>query len=414
VTPAAVAGGRTSVAPVLRTAVTALAAPRTWRELAYALTGAVMALPTFVLALLGIVSAAWSLLTVGLPLLVGVLWLARGTIRYFRSPARALLGWDWPAPRRVGLRWLIRDPVGWKALAYCFLTFPIRFVAAYLGVFALFAGPLAITYPAWWFAGPSFRDDTWANSWWLALQGVLVLLAFPWFLRLLVALDRLLAYALLAPSRDRERIAALEAGRAALQADAAALLRRVERDLHDGTQARLVALGVTLSRIEHRSTQPDVRTMAGDARAAVTDGLAELRDIVRGLHPPALDDGLEVALASLASRSAVPVDVAVHLDARPPDATASAIYFTVAELLTNVARHAHATRARVELHGDGRHLRLVVSDDGHGGAGSSGTVPSGTGLSGLARRAAALDGTLNIDSPAGGPTVVTLTLPWEG
>jgi signal transduction histidine kinase len=220
--------------------------------------------------------------------------------------------------------------------------------------------------------------------------------------------DRLLAYALLAPSRDQERIAALEAGRAALQADATAVLRRVERDLHDGTQARLVALGVTLSRIERRAGETEVGAMARDARGTVVDALAELRDIVRGMHPPALDDGLEVALQSLAGRSAVPVEVMVRLDAKPPDPVASAIYFTVAELLTNVARHAHATLVRVDLHGDGNRLRLAVSDDGRGGADPS---SSGTGLSGLARRAAALDGTLILDSPVGGPTVVKVELP---
>ena len=192
-----------------------------------------------------------------------------------------------------------------------------------------------------------------------------------------------------------------------LRDDAAALLRRVERDLHDGTQARLVALGVALSRIEHRAGDDSLRDLAKEARGTVTDALAELRDIVRGLHPPALDDGLAVALASLAGRSAVPVDVTVELAGRPPDATASAVYFTVAELLTNVAKHAGATRTRVDLREDRGRLRLVVSDDGRGGARPD---PSGTGLAGLARRAAALDGSLSIDSPAGGPTVVTVTL----
>jgi signal transduction histidine kinase len=388
------------------TALTALFSRRTWREFGYVLLGLIMAVPTFVLALLGIVFSVLSLIAVGLPFLIVVLWLASGSVRYFRAPARALLGWDWAPPRRRGVVRLLRDRTAWKALAYCFLTFPVRLTAAYAGVIALVSAPLAVADLLW-----GFDEQLWRPSGWLVAQSVAALLIFPWLLRLLVALDRLLAYALLAPSRDEERIVALEAGRAALQADAITLLRRVERDLHDGTQARLVSLGVTLSRIEHRAGEPEVKTMAKDARGTVTDALAELRDIVRGMHPPALDDGLEVALQSLAGRSAVPVEVTVRLAAKPPDATASALYFSVAELLTNVARHAGATRARVDLSGDGHRLRLAVSDDGRGGAGPH---SAGTGLSGLARRAAALDGILTVHSPAGGPTTVTVELPIGG
>jgi signal transduction histidine kinase len=390
----------------------ALFTARTWREYAYLLGAVFMAAPLFALPLLGAVFSVLSLLTIGLPFLVAVLWLARRTVRWFRVLPRALLGWNWAAPRPVGLRELIGDPVAWRALAYCFLGFPVKLAGAYLGAVALVLGPIFLTYPVWWFIDADLFgvSDSWAGTWWLAAQAVAVLLAFPWVIRLFVYLDRLLVHALLMPTPDRDRIAELERGRAALQQDAVALMRRVERDLHDGTQARLVALGVTLSRIEHRSADDAVRDLARDARGTVTEALAELRDIVRGLHPPALDDGLDVALASLAGRSAVPVSVAVDLPVRPPDATASAIYFTVAELLTNVARHAAATRVRVDLRLAGRSLRLVVADDGHGGANPD---AMGTGLSGLTRRAAALDGTLTIDSPAGGPTVVTVTLPLE-
>ena len=380
------------------------------REYAYALAGAVLAVPAFVLALLGVVFSALSLLTVGLPFLAGVLWLARRSIRYFRGPAHAILGWDWPKPPPVRLLGLIRDPAGWKALAYCFLAFPIKVMAAYLGGALLVVGLEFAISPAWWFLSPdgfgAFPHTTWGSTWWFCLEGLAAVLITPWFVRFMVWLDKLLAYGLLTPSRDRERIAQLEAGRAALQSDAAALLRRVERDLHDGTQARLVALGVTLSRIERRLPDPESRDLVVNARTAVTDALAELRDIVRGLHPPALDDGLEVALSTLVARSAVPVQLAVSLAERPPDATASAVYFTVAELLTNVARHAAASRVWVDLREEGTWLRLAVRDDGHGGAGSR---PGGTGLSGLERRASALDGALTVDSPPGGPTVVTVT-----
>jgi signal transduction histidine kinase len=395
-----------------RAILTAPFQARTWREFAAILIGAVIAAPAFVLVPLGLVFTVLSLLTVGLPFLTGVLWLARRTIWWFRAPARWLLGWDWPAPRPVGLRQLVTDRTAWRALAYCFLAFPVKYVPAYFGVIALATGTAAVTYPAWWFLTPtawgSMDARTWAGTWWPFAEGLALLLAFPWLVRAFTRIDKFVAYTLLAPTEDQERIAELEAGREALQADATALMRRVERDLHDGTQARLVALGVTLSRIEGRSTQPDVAELARDGRGTVTEALAELRDIVRGLHPPALDDGLEVALTSLAGRSAVPVEVSVVLTGRPGDAAASAVYFTAAELLTNVARHARATRARVAVSEQDGRLRLEVSDNGVGGAGPT---PGGTGLGGLSRRAAALDGTLHVDSPPGGPTTITMELP---
>jgi len=394
-------------------------AGRTWREFGYALVSFALSIPTFVLALLGVVSSMLSLFTIGLPLLVGVLFLARGAVGYFRAPARRLLGWDWPSPpRRTAkgpLRWgaaVVTDPAGWRALAYCFLKFPLMAAAAYLGTFLAFAGVVATTYPLWWWAVPRgfvLDADSWAGALLFGVEGLAAMLVFPWFVRLLVGIDRLLVKALLEPDFDRARIAALEAGRAELRADAEAVLRRVERDLHDGTQARLVGLGVALSRIEQRIDDPATRQLAEQARIGVAQALAELRDIVRGMHPPALDDGLATALSTLAARSAVPVDLTVDL-AEPSAANASALYFVVAELLTNVARHAGATRVRIDLREAGDRIRLEVGDDGRGGA----TTATGTGLAGLTRRARALDGTLTISSPAGGPTTVVVTLPKEG
>ena len=394
---------------------------RLWRELAFVFVAAVLSLPTFALALLGIAAGALSVVIFGLFLLAGVLFLARGTSRYFRTPARRFLGWDWPDPPPLGprTRWgrivaVLGDSTAWRALCYCFLRFPLIYAGAYGVAIAAVSGLLALTYPAWWFLAPnpfnSLDAHTWGQTWLEAGRGALLLLALPWFLRLIVLADRWLVRGLLNPTRAARRIAQLEAGRAALQADAAAMLRRVERDLHDSTQARLVSLGVALSRIEHRSTEQPVRAVAADARGTVTEALAELRDIVRGLHPPALDDGLDVALSTLAGRSAVPASVTVELTRRPPDAVASAVYFTVAELLTNIARHASANRARISLGDDGGELTLVVHDDGRGGATKDGP---GTGLSGLARRAEALDGVLHIESPPGGPTTITMTLPRE-
>ncbi|MEV0561133.1 sensor domain-containing protein [Dactylosporangium sp. NPDC050588] len=410
------------------TVLTAWLTRRAWRELAYLVSGVFAGLPPVVLALVGVVATAASVLTVGLPLLVVVLAVARRLPRYFRGPARRLLGWEWsdppPLPGRTvwqRIRALPADPTAWRALLYGVAHWPLMVAGAYPGLICLVLAPVAVTCPLWWPLVPDGRRAldtiTWSGTWWIALQGAALLLATPWWLRLMVLLDRLLVRGLLHPTRSQRRIAELEAGRAALQSDAAALLRRVERDLHDGTQARLVALGLTLARIEHRSTQETVRELAAGARGTVTEALAELRDIVRGMHPPALDDGLDVALATLAARSAVPAGVSVSLATRPPDATASAVYFAVAELLTNVARHAGATRVRIDLRAASGCLRLTVTDDGRGGAavpaGSAGPAgpAAGTGLAGLTRRAAALDGSLTVDSPAGGPTTVTMILP---
>ncbi|NES39508.1 sensor histidine kinase [Micromonospora sp. PPF5-17] len=402
---------------VAGTVLRAPVAARTWREVGYAVTGTVLAVPTFAVALLGLVCSALSLLTIGLPLLTGVLVLARLTVRYFRGPARLFLGWSWPNPppaRRRGLgpmRWagaVLTDASGWKALAYCFARLPLMAAAAYLGGVLIVGGLLGITYPVWMHRFP--QDPPWGGPWGLAGQGLAALLAFPWYFRLIVWLDRRLIRALLEPSPDQARIAALEASRAALRADSAALLQRVERDLHDGTQARLVALGVTLSRMAHRVDEPELRVMVAQARGAVMEALTELRDIVRGIHPPALDAGLSTAIETLAARSAVPVDVHVALPERPAPETESALYFSAAELLTNVAKHAGASRIRLDLRAAGGALRLAVTDDGRGGARPG---SGGTGLAGLVRRIESLDGALRVDSPPGGPTTITVELPCE-
>jgi signal transduction histidine kinase len=402
------------IALVLRVIARILRAPvegRTLREWLNALACLFPAVPAFVLAILAVIGAALSVFTIGLPILVGVLFVLRATARYVPAPARLLLGWTWAVPgapaRRGGpLGWgraVLRDGAAWRALGYCLLKLPLSIVTGYFGAFIV-AGFVAMTSPAWWRWLPERFDVPFA--WSTVVLGAACVLLCPWMIRLCTALDRILIRALLEPDPAHARIAQLEAGRAALQADATAVLRRVERDLHDGTQARLVALAVSLSRIERR-TGEEVRPLIRDAQDNITEALAELRDIIRAVHPPALDDGLPTALQTLAARSPVPVDLHVDLPGRPGDAAASALYFTAAELLTNVARHAGATRATVTLHEKDDTVRLSVRDDGHGGA----RTGAGTGLAGLARRAGALDGSFTVDSPSGGPTTVTMTLP---
>ena len=436
------------VGRALVTFVRAPVAEETWRALGYTLVTLFMAVPAFLLALLALVAGALSLvLLVGLPMLVLVLAAARFAVRYFRWPARALLGRSWPGPDRLSgrgpvgrARAALTDGPAWRALAYCFLRLPLAAATAYLGVVALLIGLVSFTCPLWslvvpFDAGP-IELTNWWESWQVAAGGAIVLLVFPWVVRLPTLLDRFLIDALLAPGPAARRIARLESSRVALTADAATTLRRLERDLHDGTQARLVSLGMALSRIERRVDRlPDdadgiveLRGLVRAARGGVADGLAELRDIVRGIHPPALDDGLETALTTLGARSGLPVAVRVTLAEPPSDAAATTLYFAAAELLTNTVRHAGATRVRLHLTDDDGALRLVVTDDGRGGAwprgsgAGAGTGPgdgmgdgrrdgAGTGLAGLAQRAEALDGQLAVVSPPGGPTTVTMTLP---
>jgi len=305
----------------------------------------------------------------------------------------------------------IQDSAGWRALLYCLLKLPLTAVVVYISVIELCVGLLALTYPAWWFTWPDglgVGANSWAQTWILTLQGVAVLLIFPWFVRLVVRIDRALAYALLAPNSDRERVAVLEASRSALAADATAVLRRVERDLHDGTQARLVSVGLLLSRLEQRLSDPELREFVDTARRQVSDGLDELRDIIRGIHPPALDHGLATALATLASRSPIRTEFSAGSPLHTSDAEASTLYFSAAELLTNTARHAHASHAELHLSEFDGQIVLRAYDNGRGGARAD---TDGTGLAGLRRRAEALDGSLSIVSPDGGPITITMTLP---
>jgi signal transduction histidine kinase len=187
-------------------------------------------------------------------------------------------------------------------------------------------------------------------------------------------------------------------------------LRRIERDLHDGAQARLVALGMSLGMAEQKlATDPETaRSLLAEAREGTREALEELRDLARGIHPPILADrGLGAAVAALAARSPVRVDVSVEGE-RPSPAVESAAYFVAAEALANAGKHAEATRVDVRIMRSQGRLVVEVTDDGRGGA-----DPSGTGLSGLRRRVEALDGTLQVVSPQGGPTTVRAEMPCE-
>jgi signal transduction histidine kinase len=192
----------------------------------------------------------------------------------------------------------------------------------------------------------------------------------------------------------------------------AAELRRIERDLHDGAQARLVALSMNIGLAEElMKTNPDAaQHLMAEAREASSRALVELRNLVRGIHPPVLAErGFGGAVEALALAVPMPVDISVDLPGRPVAPVESAAYFAVAEALANVSKHSQAKRAWITVaHGDGV-LAMEVGDDGVGGA----TLDAGTGLQGIVRRLAAFDGTMTVSSPLGGPTVVAMELPCE-
>jgi signal transduction histidine kinase len=224
-------------------------------------------------------------------------------------------------------------------------------------------------------------------------------------------------HALLSPDSVTVRLRTLERTRAQTVDASAATLRRIERDLHDGTQAQLVALAMRLGLAKEKLADPDhldldqVRDLVNDAHKGAKEAIIELRDLARGIHPPALDVGLEGALATLAARSTIPTDITVAIDERPSPAIEAIAYFCVAELMANVAQHAFASRASISCVQQGRWLRLVVRDDGVGGAGTVLTGSTSSGLSGLADRVQTVDGHLEVTSPHRGPTVVTVDLP---
>jgi signal transduction histidine kinase len=332
--------------------------------------------------------------------------------------------------RQQGLIGFVRsglsDTAGWRGLGFVVLAFPVVLVGAY-GCAILWAVSLAAAASPllWWLGHPTNLDhgvqrhslmqfgayyiDTWPRVIMVALVGLVLCFVAPWPARGLSVGIRELMRWLLTPTARDERIVELERSRSHAVEDAAGTLRRVERDLHDGTQARLVALAMTLGRAQARMEQDPAgaRELIDAAHSEAKDALAELRDVVRSIRPPALDRGLDAALATLTSRCPVPVQLTTNLDRRASDGVETIAYFAVAELLTNVTRHSGAAHARVDAITVPDHLVITVWDDGRGGA----VEGPGSGLPGLRERAATVDGTLTVDSPVGGPTMITVLLP---
>jgi signal transduction histidine kinase len=273
----------------------------------------------------------------------------------------------------------LKDPVGWRTVLYDFVRLPwgiATFTVTFLSLFLL----------------------------WPVL---------PFIARGLTNVDRAMVRGLLSPSDGLERrIAELESDRGVVVDTAAADLRRIERDLHDGAQARLVnlAMGLGLAKEKLLEDPDSAAAMVAEAHGEVKLALQELRDLARGIHPAVLTDrGLDAALSAVASRCTVPVQVAVDLEVRPAAAIEGIAYFTVSELLQNVSKHSGARSASVDVWRADDRLLMQVRDDGRGGA----RLDGGTGMAGLAERLGAVDGLFVIDSPVGGPTAITAELPWR-
>jgi signal transduction histidine kinase len=247
----------------------------------------------------------------------------------------------------------------------------------------------------------------------LTAAGIMLLCLAPWLTRAVAAADARTARALLGPSRTEElehQVQRLAQTRAGAVDAADAERRRLERDLHDGTQQRLVALAMNLGMARaHAATAEQAQHAIAEAHEEAKAALTELRNLIRGLHPAVLEDrGLDAALSGVTARMPVPVRLTVDgLDHRLPPVIEAVAYFVVSEALSNVAKHAQASQAEVVVQRAGDRLHLIISDDGVGGADPA----RGTGLAGLAKRASSVDGTFEIASPPGGPTLITVDLP---
>ncbi|MFF2526473.1 sensor histidine kinase [Streptomyces liangshanensis] len=428
---------RPLVPPVLRAPVEG----RTWREFGYLMLSLPVGVVFFSYALTMFFAGVGLLITfLGVPLLAVGLAGCRGLGHVERARARALLGMDIrdPEPVRGGkpglMGWVggvLKSGVSWRHLVYALVHFPWA-AFAFTVALAFWATAWSLfLYPLWQWVFPRYLDqpgisftgdagtgrgfalDTPFEIGVTCAVGLVLVLATPWLVRGLTSVDRLLVAGLLGPSRMAARVTELESDRGVVVDTAAADLRRIERDLHDGAQARLVALAMDLGLAKEKLTE-DPRAaarMVDEAHGEVKTALQELRDLARGIHPAVLTDrGLDAALSAVASRCTVPVRVEVDLPARPAAAIEGIAYFTVSELLQNVSKHSAARTASVDVWRSRDRLMLQVADDGRGGADASG----GSGLAGLAERLDAVDGVLAVDSPVGGPTTVTAELPWRG
>jgi signal transduction histidine kinase len=448
---------RTGLA-VIRGAVTAPPTARARREVLFCLAGIPFILPIPIAVGFGTAALGWlltppprppniawpDLLAGGLAAIaVAAVLVATGAARtlgtFWRTLAARPAGKEVPPPARLTdahLATRLRDGAGWRVIGYLMLKPP----AGLFGLYAIFfwvAGVVSLSYPLWWLSfrevppggtlspvpvftpiglgsDGTFRVTTFGGTFAASAAGIGMLLAAPWVTRAAVATDRWLIARLLGPGRLAQRVHDLEQSRALAVDDSAAMLRRLERDLHDGAQVRLATLALNLGMAREKlggsgdARDADaVRDLVDAALHGAREAIGDLRDLARGIHPPALDNGLADALATLAAGSAIPAGLEVSIPVRPTPAIETIAYFCASELLANAVKHSHAGTITIRAAGDEHTLRLTVTDDGTGGA----DPERGSGLAGLAQRVAVVDGSLAVASPPGGPTRVAVDLP---
>jgi signal transduction histidine kinase len=415
--------------------------PRAWSQALYLAGG----IPAQVFALLLVLIPLWSLVQGHHhwtkvwpipPLILVIVFLAvplfTGIHRHrLRATAGVLIPPQPVMPDRLSVRGIVaaaRAPATWRQLGYHLLVGPALAAAAIIAIGVWLAGVLyTLVYAyAWTLPAGSLLQRGQSSSppghlppvshipadVFLTAGGIALLAAAPWLTAAVGALDARAAQALLGPSRAEElehRVEHLAQTRAGVVDAADAERRRLERDLHDGTQQRLVSLAMRLGMA--RAERPDAaqaHQVIAEAHEEAKAALLELRHLVRGLHPVVLEDrGLDAALSGVAARLPIPVRLTVDVPRRPPPTIEAVAYFVVSEGLTNIAKHAQASQAEVFVQRANDRLHIIVSDDGVGGADPA----HGTGLAGLAKRAASVDGTFEIASPSGGPTLLTVDLP---
>jgi signal transduction histidine kinase len=396
----------------------------------YAFVSMLMAIPALLMFVLEVTFIPLTIVTVGIFALQGIVPATAGVATAHRKLASLMLGRPvesfYKPTAGLGIlgrlqRWA-GDSARWRDLAGMLVSSTIGFTLSLLAI-VLFLSPLwYLVYPfIWWVTPDGVFDsdlgfmyvDTLGETFVYWIAGFLFALLW-WYgvgpmMRLRAAIDASVM-SRTRTERLQRRIEHLSVSRAETVDHSAAELRRIERDLHDGAQARLVALGMSLGMADDLLEQdPDAaRRLLEEARTTTTAALGDLRSVVRGIHPPVLADrGLVGAVRALALDMPIPVLVAAELRGRPPAPVESAVYFAVAECLANIGKHADADKAWIEVeHADGV-LRVEVGDDGRGGA----DVANGSGMRGVMRRLAAFDGRMSVSSPAGGPTVVTMEVP---
>lgn len=423
--------GFPTVDGVLRELLSPWRTSRLWRNLVHSTLDIWLGSITFSVVVTLLVLA--SVLLITFPLALPFAWLlfvvAKGLGATERSRAAALLDVDLPSPHAPLTRpsWFgrllerVKSPSRWKEIGYLLLLLPIGAVTLAV-VVVTWCGSLALAgLPFYVGALPGdtaelglFDVGQGVASAIAAIVGVigLVLIA-PWATIGIASAKTAIVRSLLGPSRQadlEQQVTRLESSRTAAIDAAEAERRRIERDLHDGAQQRLVALAMDLGMARERfDTDPEkARELVVDAHEEAKAALVELRELVRGFHPAILEDrGLDAALSAVVARSPIPVQLEVDVPRRPPSSVESAAYFVVSEALTNVARHSGATAARVTIARRGDRLAIDVSDNGKGGADPA----VGTGLRGLEERVRSLGGWMQVLSPIGGPTTVLVELP---